>query len=78
MFLFSINLLEAALPALEAAEASLKSLNKNDISEVRTMQRPPFGVRVVIEAICIVKGIKPNRVKSLTSSQFPLLLYTNT
>lgn len=56
------------MPALEAAEASLKALNKNDITEVRTMQRPPLGVRVVIETICIVKNIKPNRVSYIYSS----------
>lgn len=50
------------MPALEAAESSLKALNKNDITEVRAMKRPPTGVIYVIESICIVKGIKPNKV----------------
>nr|XP_022908003.1 dynein heavy chain 1, axonemal-like [Onthophagus taurus] len=54
--------LAAALPALEAAEKSLQSLNKGDISEVRTMKRPPQGVIYVIESICIVKGVKPKMV----------------
>lgn len=26
------------------------------------MQRPPQGVKLVIEAVCIMKGIKPKRV----------------
>lgn len=26
------------------------------------MQRPPQGVRLVIEAVCIMKGIKPKKV----------------
>ena len=26
------------------------------------MQRPPDGVRMVIEAVCIMKGIKPKKV----------------
>ncbi|CAH1982445.1 unnamed protein product [Acanthoscelides obtectus] len=54
--------LDEAMPALLEAEASLKSLNKNDIVEVRSMKRPPAGVVYVIEAICIVKNIKPNKV----------------
>ncbi|KAG5274482.1 hypothetical protein AALO_G00136790 [Alosa alosa] len=54
--------LDEALPALDAALASLKSLNKNDVVEVRAMQRPPQGVRLVIEAVCIMKGIKPKKV----------------
>lgn len=54
--------LDEALPALDAALASLKSLNKNDVTEVRAMQRPPQGVKLVIEAVCIMKGIKPKKV----------------
>jgi len=46
----------------DAALASLKSLNKNDVVEVRAMQRPPDGVRLVVEAVCIIKGVKPKRV----------------
>ncbi|GLV39946.1 Dynein heavy chain at 36C [Carabus blaptoides fortunei] len=57
--------LDEAMPALLAAEQSLKSLNKNDITEVRAMKRPPMGVIFVIEAICIVKDIKPNKVPGL-------------
>jgi len=30
--------------------------------QVRAMQRPPAGVRLVVEAVCIMKGIKPNKV----------------
>ncbi|XP_035245196.1 dynein heavy chain 1, axonemal isoform X1 [Anguilla anguilla] len=54
--------LDEALPALDAALDSLKSLNKNDVTEVRAMQRPPQGVKLVIEALCIIKGIKPKKV----------------
>ncbi|XP_077969677.1 dynein axonemal heavy chain 1-like isoform X2 [Styela clava] len=54
--------LDEALPALEAALASLKSLNKNDVIEVRAMMRPPAGVRLVIEAVCIMREVKPKKV----------------
>lgn len=50
------------MPALLAAESSLKALNKNDITEVRAMKRPPPGVVFVIESICIVKNVKPHKV----------------
>lgn len=30
--------------------------------QVRAMQRPPPGVKLVIEAVCILKGIKPKKV----------------
>lgn len=59
------NFADAALPALEAAERSLQTLNKNDITEVRAMKRPPTGVIYVIESICIVKGVKPKVLGSL-------------
>ncbi|KAE8741073.1 hypothetical protein FOCC_FOCC013411 [Frankliniella occidentalis] len=51
-----------AMPALLEAEKSLKALNKNDISEVRALKKPPAGVVLVIEAICIAMGVAPNRV----------------
>ena len=54
--------LDEALPALEAATKSLKSLNTNDVIEVRSMQRPPSGVRMVMEAVCIMFSIKPKRI----------------
>lgn len=57
-----ITFLDEAMPALLEAEASLKTLNKNDIVEVRSMKRPPAGVVYVIESICIVKNIKPVKV----------------
>ncbi|CAG9819626.1 unnamed protein product [Phaedon cochleariae] len=57
--------LDEAMPALLEAENSLKSLNKNDIVEVRSMKRPPAGVVYVIESICIVKNVKPNKVPGI-------------
>ena len=47
----------------DAAVASLKSLNKGDVVEVRALQRPPLGVKLVIEAICIMKEVKPKKVR---------------
>jgi dynein heavy chain len=54
--------LDEALPALDAALQSLNSLTKGDIIEVRSMQRPPDGVKLVIEAVCIMKNIKPKKI----------------
>lgn len=50
------------MSAQDAALASLKQLNKGDVVEVRALQRPPDGVRLVIEAVSIMKGIKPKKV----------------
>ena len=35
--------LNEALPALDAAVASLKNLSRNDVVEVKAMQNPPQG-----------------------------------
>ncbi|KAF6774187.1 hypothetical protein AHF37_07990 [Paragonimus kellicotti] len=54
--------LDEAMPALFESLEALKSLNKNDITEVRAMMRPPEGVRLVMETVCIMKEIKPKKV----------------
>ncbi len=35
---------------------------------VKTMKSPPSGVKLVMEAICILKGIKPDRAPDPTGS----------
>ena len=56
---------------LAAAEASLKALNKSDVTEVKSMKRPPVGVVLVIEAMCIVKDVKPLKVAIKNFSNIP-------
>ncbi|RKO97032.1 hypothetical protein CAUPRSCDRAFT_11277 [Caulochytrium protostelioides] len=55
--------LAEALPALEEAMSALDILKPQDISLVKSMKNPPFPVKLVMEAICIMRGIKPARVK---------------
>ncbi|KAM3182197.1 hypothetical protein ACTXT7_012865 [Hymenolepis weldensis] len=50
--------LDAALPALEAANKALDSLDKNDIAEVRVFTKPPQLVQTVMEAVCLMLGQK--------------------
>jgi len=52
--------LDKALPALEAAQLALKELNKNHITEVRGMAKPPPGVVRVLNAVLILFGEKPS------------------
>lgn len=54
--------LDEALPALDKAIASLKSLKVSDITELKAFTNPPQGVKMVMEGVCIMKGIKPKRV----------------
>ncbi|KAG1714043.1 Dynein heavy chain 3, axonemal [Nymphon striatum] len=53
--------LTQAAPALESAVVALNTLKQSDITLVKSMKNPPAGVKLVMEAICIIKGIKPLR-----------------
>ncbi|CAD6235446.1 GSCOCG00007903001-RA-CDS, partial [Cotesia congregata] len=55
--------LAEATPALEAALAALNTLKPADITIVKSMKSPPAGVRLVMEAVCVLKGVKPERVQ---------------
>ncbi|KAJ8399894.1 hypothetical protein AAFF_G00406240 [Aldrovandia affinis] len=53
--------LAEAMPALEAALSALDTLKPSDITVVKSMQNPPGLVKLVMESICVMKGIKPER-----------------
>ncbi|XP_063786085.1 dynein axonemal heavy chain 3-like [Pseudophryne corroboree] len=53
--------LSVAIPALNAAIAALDTLKASDITLLKTMQNPPSGVRLTLAAVCILKGIKPEK-----------------
>lgn len=53
--------LAEAMPALEAALSALDTLKPSDITVVKSMQNPPALVKLVMESICIMKSIKPER-----------------
>ena len=55
--------MDEALPALEEAVKCLNSLKKSDIDEVRTMGKPPAGVKLTMEACCIMFSVKPEMEK---------------
>ncbi|KAJ7552868.1 hypothetical protein O6H91_06G073600 [Diphasiastrum complanatum] len=54
--------LDQALPALDAALSSLKNLTRNDIVEVKSLRSPPEGVKLVMEATCIMFNQMPKMV----------------
>lgn len=53
--------LAEAMPALEAALSALDTLKPADITVIKSMQNPPGLVKLVMESICIMRGIKPER-----------------
>eukprot|EP00892_Ulva_mutabilis_P009854 jgi/Ulvmu1/7240/UM035_0027.1 len=57
------NDLAEAIPVLDKAVKALNTLTKGDIGEVKGMKSPPAGVKLVMETICIMRGIKPGKVK---------------
>ncbi|XP_055472779.1 dynein axonemal heavy chain 7, partial [Psammomys obesus] len=60
--------LAGALPILESALAALDTLTAQDITVVKSMKSPPAGVKLVMEAICILKGIKADKIPDPTGS----------
>lgn len=63
--------LELVMPILNAANAALNTLTPSDIQIVKTMKNPPAGVKLVMEAVCILKvreaiiGAKTSNVRIL-------------
>lgn len=53
--------LAEAIPALESAVLALNTLKPADITVVKSMKNPPYGVKLVLEAVCVMKGIKSER-----------------
>ncbi|XP_028810290.1 dynein heavy chain 2, axonemal isoform X2 [Denticeps clupeoides] len=51
--------LDEALPALEEAKKALESLNKKDMTEIKSYGRPPVLVETVMQAVMILRGSEP-------------------
>lgn len=48
--------LAAAMPALDAAVASLDTINKDDLAVVKSFANPPKLVELVMSAVCLLMG----------------------
>ncbi len=55
------NDLAEAIPALQSAVSALDTLNPSDITVVKTMKNPAPIIRFVVEAVCVMKGVAPER-----------------
>lgn len=75
--------LAEAMPILESALSALDTLTAADITVVKSMKSPPKGVRLVMEAICILKvqrsrGFNPYIVQCVmfcTMFKFSLVIF---
>eukprot|EP01084_Bolivina_argentea_P091346 164444_1 len=54
--------LDVALPAYEQAMAALKVIKKSDLAQVKKYSKPPPGVIITMEAVCIMMSVKPKKV----------------
>lgn len=61
--------LAKAMPMLHKALKALDTLDKSDIVEVKSMKSPPGGVRLVMQAVCMMLGVKPARVRDDASGK---------
>ncbi|XP_029639148.1 dynein heavy chain 3, axonemal-like isoform X2 [Octopus sinensis] len=53
--------LAEAIPALESAIHALNTLKPSDITLLKTMSNPPTVVKLVMESVCVMLMIKPER-----------------
>uniref|UniRef100_A0A0K0EA45 AAA domain-containing protein n=2 Tax=Strongyloides stercoralis TaxID=6248 RepID=A0A0K0EA45_STRER len=56
------NDLAEAIPALESAIDALQCIDQSDISMLKAMRYPPSGVRLCMEAICILLEEEPAKI----------------
>lgn len=67
--------LEKALPALEEAEAALKTIKAADIATVRKLGKPPYLITLIMDCVCIlfrrkIKPIRPDTEKAFIQSSW--------
>jgi len=53
--------LEAAMPALRQAEKALQCISRDDITYLKKLPSPPEDARMVLSAVCVLLGHKPER-----------------
>ena len=55
--------LAEAIPALNSAIAALDTIKKPDIDLIKNMGNPPAAVKLILEGVCVMRGIKPDKIK---------------
>ncbi|XP_017080044.1 dynein heavy chain 12, axonemal [Drosophila eugracilis] len=61
--------LAKAIPVLEDALAALNTLKPADITLVKSMKNPPPVIKLVMAAVCVIKGIPPERIPDPASGK---------
>jgi dynein heavy chain len=58
--------LAAAISLQENARRALDTVTKADITEAKALKNPPAAVKIVMEVICIMLGVKAKRVNDVS------------
>nr|XP_023012338.1 LOW QUALITY PROTEIN: dynein heavy chain 7, axonemal-like [Leptinotarsa decemlineata] len=64
--------LAVAMPILEDAISALDTLKPADITLVKSMKNPPDAIKLVMAAVCIIKGLKPDRIPDPSTGRMNL------
>lgn len=59
------------MPILRRAQSALDTLTTADIAIVRAMKKPPGGVRLILESVCVLKV--DNLLYNVTYGSFSFL-----
>jgi len=57
------------MPILNKALQALQTLEKSDIDMLKKMASPPQGVKLVMEAVCILKSVDPKKEPDPSTGQ---------
>jgi dynein heavy chain len=60
--------LAEAIPALNSAISALDTLKPVDITVLKSMKSPPAPVKLVMEAVCVMKDVKPVKIADPSGS----------
>ena len=55
--------LAEAIPALNSAVAALDTIKKPDIDMIKNMGNPPAAVKLILEGVCVMREVKPEKIK---------------
>jgi dynein heavy chain 1 len=54
-----------AEPALQSARTSVRGIKPAQLNEVRALARPPNGVRLTMEAVCVMLGERTTEIRRI-------------
>ncbi|KAF5272111.1 hypothetical protein FQA39_LY01194 [Lamprigera yunnana] len=64
--------LALAIPILEEAIGALNTLKPADITLVKSMKNPPEPIKLVMAAVCVMKDVKPDRIRDPSTGRMKL------